>query len=321
MINDILLPLFTGLCLFLFGMKIMELALHNWAGSHLKSILERFTRTPLRGMVTGTALTAFLQSSSAITVITIGMVNARIMTFPRTLGIILGTNIGTCITTELIGLNISHLAFPMLIVSFIVWMISWFFKEQQQEKTIFMNTVLMLRYLSLAIIGFSCVLLGVEIMQVMVPALQSRGMFTWFLEQSQQSLLWGIIAGTCITAIIQSSSAMVAITMGLITLDTFSLELGIAIIVGANIGTCVTSMIASIGGSKSGQFVAWSHVILNVGGAILFYPLLSLLASISTSISSNPSEQIAHAQTIYNVVCSIIALPLCYMSFIKRLKN
>ncbi|NDI33735.1 Na/Pi cotransporter family protein [Chengkuizengella sediminis] len=320
MINDILLPLFAGLCLFLFGMKIMELALHNWAGSHLKNILERFTKTPLRGMVTGTALTAFLQSSSAITVITIGLVNARIMTFPRTLGIILGTNIGTCITTELIGLNISHLALPMLIICFIIWMFSWFFQEQK-EPTSFIRFVLILRYISLAIMGFSCVLLGVEIMQVMVPALQSRGMFTWFLEQSQQSLLWGIIAGMCITAIIQSSAAMVAITMSLITLDAFSLELGIAIIVGANIGTCVTSLIASVGGSKSGQFVALSHVILNVGGAILFFPLLSLLANISASISSTPSEQIAHAQTIYNVVSSLIALPFCYLSFIKRMES
>lgn len=318
MITDILLPLFAGLSLFLFGMKIMEFALHHWAGSHLKNVLERFTRTPLRGMITGTAMTAFLQSSSAITVITIGLVNTRIMTFPRTLGIILGTNIGTCITTELIGLNISHLALPLLIISFVLWMLSWLFQEQRKLGH-FIRFVVILRYLSLAIMGFSCVLLGVEVMQVMVPALQSRGMFTWFLEQSQQSLLWGVIAGICITAIIQSSAAMVAITMSLITLDAFSLELGIAIIVGANIGTCVTSLIASIGGSKSGKFVAWSHVILNVGGAILFFPLLSLLANISASISSTPSEQIAHAQTIYNVVGSFIALPFCYLSFVKRL--
>ncbi|MDP5273079.1 Na/Pi cotransporter family protein [Chengkuizengella axinellae] len=319
MINDILLPLFAGLCLFLFGMKIMELALHNWAGSHLKTILERFTRTPLRGMITGTALTAFLQSSSAITVITIGLVNARIMTFPRTLGIILGTNIGTCITTELIGLNINHLALPMLFVSFVIWMITWFFHIDNNNRI--QRFVLIFRYSALAVIGFSCVLLGVEVMQTMVPALQSRGMFTWFLEQSQQSLMWGVIAGTAITAIIQSSAAMVAITMSLMSLDSFTLELGIAIILGANIGTCVTSLIASIGGSKSGQFVAWSHVILNVGGAILFFPLLSPLATISASISATPSEQIAHAQTIYNVVASLIALPFCYLSFLKKLEN
>ncbi|MEC0148276.1 Na/Pi symporter, partial [Paenibacillus alginolyticus] len=117
MINTIVLPVLTGLALFLFGMKLMETALQRWAGPRLQLWLERFTRTPVRGLATGTVLTAALQSSTAITVIAIGLVGAGVLTFPRTLGVILGTNIGTCLTTELIGLSLGGIGVPMLLAS------------------------------------------------------------------------------------------------------------------------------------------------------------------------------------------------------------
>ena len=132
MVRDIVIPLAIGLCIFLFGMKVMELALHRFAGARLKHWIEHTTRTPLHGLATGTFITALLQSSSAITVMTIGLVNAKLMNFSRTLGIILGTNIGTCLTTELIGLNIGHYGKPMLLTFFPIWLVctllpqSWF---------------------------------------------------------------------------------------------------------------------------------------------------------------------------------------------------
>lgn len=253
MLTTILLPLVTGLIIFLAGMKIMELAMHNWAGPYLDRALERFTRTPLRGMLAGTGLTAVLQSSSAITVITIGLVNAGIMSFPRTLGIILGTNIGTCLTTELIGLNINHYALPLLLIAAAVWLAGWTLPREGGRFPRLARRLLQLRYLSLAACGFACVLLGMEVMQAIVPALQSRGLFAWFVEQSQRSLLWGIVAGAVLTAVIQSSAATIAITMGLAAVQAISVELGIAITLGANIGTCTTAFIAAIGGSKYGQ--------------------------------------------------------------------
>ncbi len=316
---DIWLPLITGLAMFLFGMKVMEIALHQWAGSYLKTMLERFTETPLRGMLAGAGLTAVLQSSSAITVITIGLVNAGMLTFPRTLGIILGTNIGTCLTTELIGLNLNHIALPMLITASILWVVSWGVPSSWQHRAQPLKAwVHSIRYVSLAACGFACILLGMMVMQSIVDTLQSRGLFVWFLEQSQRSLMWGILAGTILTSIIQSSSAAIAITMSLASVQAITIDLGIAIILGCNIGTCVTSLIASIGGSKSGQFVAWSHVLLNVFGALLFFPFIQHLQAAAAMFTDNPSGQLAHAQTLFNVICSLAALPVCYLTFFNQ---
>lgn len=320
MFSLIVLPLLIGLALFLFGMKLMELALHQWAGPYLKSLLERFTRTPWRGMLTGTGLTAILQSSSAITVITIGLVNAGIVTFPQTLGIILGTNIGTCITTELIGLPINHLGLPLLLSAAAAWFISLGISPLLHKK-VPVHWIYAFRCIFLSATGFACVLIGMEVMQTIVPAMHSRGLFVWFLERSQRSLLWGVLAGACLTAVIQSSTAAIAITMGLASVQAISVDLGIAIIIGANIGTCTTAFIASIGGSKYGQYVAWFHTFLNIGGSILFFPLIPVLHEVSSWLATKPAGQLAHAQTLYNIASSLIALPFCYLRFFKATRK
>lgn len=318
MFNEIIMPLAVGLAVFLFGMKVMELALHRWAGPYLKTVLNTFTETPFRGLLSGTGITALLQSSSAVTVMTIGFVNAGMLTFPRTLGIILGTNIGTCLTVELISLNITQYALPALVSSFCVWMMSWLIPIELATRRL--NIQQSLRYGAMAVAGFSCVLLGMELMHAIAPALEARGMMTWFIEKSQQSLLWGVLAGMILTAIIQSSTATIAITMGLATAQLVSIDLGIAVILGANIGTCGTAFLANIGGTRSGQLVAWSHIILNIGGALLFLPLVGLLHQLVAMMSSSPAVQLAHSQTMFNIFCSIIALPICYMSFVKKIR-
>lgn len=321
MITHIVVPLLVGLGIFLIGMKVMELALHQWAGSYLTGLVERFTRTPLRGLMIGTGISAALQSSSAITVVTIGLVNAGIMTFPKTLGIILGANIGTCLTTELIGLSLSKLAFPLLLASGFVWLVSLLASPLARRRMRLQRALHHARSLALAVSGFASVLLGVEVMQSIVPALQSRGLFGWFVELAQRSILWGVVAGAVLTAIVHSSAATIAMTMGLAAVDAIPVELGIAIVLGANIGTCATALLAAIGGAKSGQFVAWSHIALNVGGALLFLPMLPLLLHVSTLLSPSPSGQIAHAQTIFNVVSSLLALPLCYLPFLRKIET
>ena len=317
---QIALPLLLGLSVFLTGMKVMELALHQWAGSYLISLVERFTRTPLRGMLVGTGVTMVLQSSSAITVLTIGLVNAGIMTFPRTLGIILGTNIGTCITTELIGLNITSMGLPLIIMSAGVWIAALLPAIGRDQLPVALHRILHhIRSLSLAAAGFGSILLGVEVMQSVVPALQSRGLFGWFIDQAQRNAVWGVMAGAVLTAIIQSGTATIAMAMGLATVDAIPVELGIAIVLGANIGTCLTAFLASIGGTKSGVLVAWSHIILNAGGVLLFLPFLPQLHFVSELMANSPSEQIARAQTVFNIVCSLIALPICYLPAMNKL--
>lgn len=322
MILDVLVPLMVGLAIFLFGMKVMELALQHWAGPYLQKMLETFTATPVHGLVAGTVLTALLQSSSAITVITISLVNAGLLTFPRTLGIILGTNIGTCLTTELVSLNITHLAIPLLIVSASIWMLGWFIplKGKKEHRSI-ARWLHALRYLSLAVCGFSCLLAGMEVMQSIVPALQEKGLFTLFLQYAQKSPLWGIAAGAGLTAVIHSSAATIAMTMVLASMQAIDIDLGIAIVLGANIGTCATAVIASIGGTRAGVFVAWSHVLLNVFGAIVFYPLIPALAAVTEWMSADPSGQIARAQTIYNIACSLLALPVCYLPALQKMRH
>ncbi len=318
MIHAIFIPLFAGLALFLFGMKVMEIALHRLSGAYLARSLRRFTSSPWRGLLCGTGVTALLQSSSAITVITIGFVNAGILTFPQTLGIILGTNIGTCITTELIALQINHAALPILIAAFFVWILSWLVPGGAYRSPAAARRMNAIRWLAMAVCGFSCVLLGIEVMKSIVPALQSRGLFAWFVEQSQRSLFWGVVAGAAVTAVIHSSAAAIAMTMGLASVEAISVDLGIAIILGANVGTCVTAFIAGIGSSKYGQYVAWFHIMLNVFGTALFFPLIPLLREASALIGSSPSGQLAHAQTLFNIACSLLVLPLCYLPILNK---
>ncbi|KIL38288.1 sodium:phosphate symporter [Gordoniibacillus kamchatkensis] len=314
MLMTIILPVMAGLSIFLFGMKLMESALHAWAGPYLKRTLEMFTKTPLRGLIAGTALTAVLQSSTAVTVITIGLVNAGVLSFAGTLGVILGTNIGSCLSTELIGLGLGRTGVPMLLAASIVWLATWIPAADTRRWA------LSLRWASLAVAGFALVLLGVEMMQTIGGPLRERGLFAWFVSASQQSLLWGVLAGACVTALVHSSAATIALTMSLASVQAISVELGIAIVLGANIGTCVTALIASIGGSRAGRYVAWTHVLLNVGGAALFFPLIGLLFHLTTLLSADEAGQIARFQTVFNIICSLLALPLCYLNKWKNLE-
>lgn len=320
MIQSILIPMLLGFAVFMCGMKLMELALHRLAGPHLTRILERSTATPVHGLAIGTVTTAFLQSSTAVTVIAIGMVNAGLLTFPRTLGIILGTNIGTCITTELIGLNLNKLAVPLLVASVGLWLITALLGEIRLfpalRKLRWLN---LLRYSSVVLCGFSLLLTGMTMMQGVGPAVQESDMFGWFLAKADDSLWWGLAAGAILTAAVHSSAAVIGIIMGFVSIGAMPIELGVAVVLGANIGTCATALLASIGGTKPGQYVAISHIILNLGGALLFMPFVGELTSLSAWISASASGQIAHAQTIFNVLSSLIALPFCYLRAFRNL--
>lgn len=322
MIQNFILPVLIGFSVFLCGMKLMELALHRMAGPYLTALLQRSTATPLRGMAVGTATTAVLQSSTAVTVISIGFVNAGLLSFPRTLGIILGTNIGTCLTTELIGLHIGHAAIPMLIASMLVWLMTALLGEVRLfpgfQGAAWLEPV---RSGSVAICGFGLVLAGLTIMQSIGPYLQESGLFDWFIAHAQSSLWWGLAAGAALTAAVHSGAAVIGMVMGFVTIGAMPPEIGVSIVVGANVGTCVTALLASVGGTRGGQFVALAHITLNVGGALLFLPLIGELTALSGAIAHNASSQIAHAQTIFNIACSLLALPLCYATFWKKLDH
>jgi phosphate:Na+ symporter len=322
MFHSIIFPVLYGLTIFLLGMKVMENALARFAGPLLNNLLSKATSSPLKGMLFSTVITGILQSSTAVTVITIGLVNAGLLTYARTLGIILGSNIGTCLTTELIGLQLGQFAAPLLLLSIVVWCITvilndytpWIFRH---TKHLFQP----IQYISLILAGFALIMFGIRVMQSIGPTLESYGVFGWFIDRASQNVLWGIVAGACLTALIHSSAAVIGLAMGLASSGTLPVEIGIAIVLGSNVGTCVTAVIAAAGSSPSGKFVAWTHVVLNVGGAVLFMPFIPQLHYISTWLSSDFGSQIAHSQTLFNILCSLIALPICYLPIWRRIEG
>lgn len=325
MIRDLLFPVIYGLVIFLAGMKLMETALAKLAGPLLTRSLHKATSTPLKGLIASSLLSALLQSSTAVTVLTIGMVNAGLLTYARTLGIILGSNIGTCLTTELIGLQISSAAAPLFTAALCLWAAAVIVGELPpftwRAAEACRKVSGPLQFISLAVAGFALVLWGIAVMQSVGPALEASGMFRWFLDHAATSALWGLAAGACLTAMLHSSAAVIGMAMGLASAGTMPPEIGIAIVLGANVGTCVTAVIASIGGSASGKFVAGSHVALNVGGAVLFLPFIGPLQDLAALFGGGPASQLAHAQTIFNVVCSLAVLPLCYLPLWSRVEQ
>lgn len=325
MIRELLFPVLYGLVIFLAGMKVMEASLARLAGPLLTRSLHKATSTPARGLIASALLSALLQSSTAVTVLTIGMVNAGLLTYARTLGIILGSNIGTCLTTELISLQISTLAAPLFAAALCLWALAVMAGELPPHLPRLLAACRRiaepLQFICLAAAGFALVLWGIAVMQSIGPALEDSGLFRWFLQHAATSALWGLAAGAVLTAMVHSSAAVIGMAMGLAASGVMPPELGIAIVLGANIGTCVTAVIAAIGSTPSGVFVAWSHVTLNVGGALLFLPFIGPLQSLSASIGGGPAAQLAHAQTIFNVVCSLGVLPLCYLPVWARLEQ
>lgn len=319
MLSSLWFPICYGLVLFLLGMKVMEAALQRWAGPLLQRWLHKATSTPLKGMVSSMAVTALLQSSTAVTVLSIGFANAGLLSYSGTLGIILGTNIGTTVTTELISLQIGQAALPLLTLSLMLWAGLVISAERvPRGYASLKNLLTRSQYLCLAAAGFAAILLGIRFMQSIGADLERLGLFQWFLDQAAQSVLWGIAAGAVLSAIMHSSAAVIAMAMSLATAGALPPELGVAIVVGSNVGTCVTALIAAIGSTAAGRFVAWSHMVLNIGGAVLFAPFILGLTTVSGWFAAGPAGQIAHAQTLFNIICSLLALPLCYLPVWSR---
>jgi phosphate:Na+ symporter len=165
----------------------------------------------------------------------------------------------------------------------------------------------------LAAAGFALVMTGIQVMQSIAVPLRSMGVFQWFLERSTDSLWWGFLAGACLTALIHSSAAVISMAITLAATGVLPVEIGIAIVIGSNVGTCITAVIAAAGGASAGKFVAASHVVLNIAGALLFMPLISQLHAASAWLSADHGAQIAHAQTLFNIISSLLALPFCYL--------
>lgn len=279
--------------LFIFGMTIVRIGLFNLSADKLKFWLMKLTKTPLKGMLTGTAVTALLQSSSTVMVITIGLISAKILTFPQSIGIILGTNIGTTFKTELITFDLGAYLVPLALIGAFLFLL-----KNKNARSI-----------GMLIFGISAVFTAMKGFEMLAGPLTDIPFIKHTLISLNQSIIIGILVGAGFTAIIQSSTAMTGITMGFLTAGLLNLDAGIAVMLGANIGTCITAFIASIGSGQESRLAAYAHIWLNVAGVLLYIPLIPLLTNIAPALAIGPDVQLAHISVIFNVSTSLLALP------------
>jgi phosphate:Na+ symporter len=249
-----------GLGIFLFGINLMSDSLKKIAGSRLKLFLEKSTNTPLKGIFVGIFITAIIQSSSATSALVVGLVRAGLMTLPQAVGVIFGANIGTTITSVLIATNIGDYAMPMMFVGAVLI----FFVNKKKIKN----------YGS-AILGFGMLFFGLETMGAALKQLAQLDVFVNMLEGVANHPILGVLAGAGTTAVIQSSSATIGILQQLYANGGVPLVGAIAIVLGDNIGTTVTSVFASIGGQAAAKRTALIHVMFNAIGTVVFFLLLT----------------------------------------------
>jgi phosphate:Na+ symporter len=305
-IIPLLLGLFGGLALFLFGLEQMTTALKGMAGNRLKNLFSRMTANRFKGALTGTFVTAIIQSSSITTVLVVGFISAGLINLKQSISIIMGAHVGTTLTVQIIAFKVTELAFVMIIVGFGLKLLV------KQEK---------LKHLGLMILGIGLLFLGMNLMSESTYPLRSYKLFLDLMSSMENPFL-AIIAATAFTAIIQTSAATIGIVITLASHGLISLEAGIALTFGANIGTCMTAFLASINTPREGKQAALSHIIVNVIGVLIWLPFVYYLAEavkfISPSfpnlsginrIAAEAPRQIANAHTVFNVVNTILFLP------------
>jgi phosphate:Na+ symporter len=293
------------LTVFIFGMTVMRLGMEMLAKDKIKNILLRLTSSPFMGVVAGTLLTGLLQSSSAVMVITIGLVATGLLTFPRSLGIILGANIGTTFTTEIITFDISNGVIPLLVGGAFFILL---------RKQLFFNIGCMM-------FGLGSIFVAMAGFEQLASSIERLSLVTSVFNYANELHYVGVGIGTLVTAVIQSSTATTGIIMSFLKENSLTVDAGIAIMLGSNIGTCITAFIASIGTRKEAKLVAYAHIWLNLLGVIIFYPFISYLGNLAEYLTSIPDVQLAHASLLFNVICTVVALPFIHMfsKFIIRL--
>ncbi len=292
--SDILMPL-GGLALFLYGMQMMSNGLETAAGNKMKQILEKLTSNRIKGVLVGAIITAVIQSSSATTVMVVGFVNTGLMTLNQAVWVIMGANIGTTITGQLIALDIGAIA-PL--IAFLGVACIMFVKNEK------------VRHISSIFAGLGVLFIGMEMMGDAMAPLQDSETFIHFMTTFSNPLV-GIAIGAVFTALIQSSSASVGILQALAATGTIPLSSAVFILFGQNIGTCITAVLASIGTRPNAKRTTIIHLMFNIIGTIIFtiITLVTPFVSFMEGLTSDPVAQIANVHTTFNIVTTLILLP------------
>lgn len=293
---EIVTGIFGGLGLFLYGMKLMSDGLENVAGEKLKGILEKITSNKVIGVLVGTIVTAIIQSSSATTVMVVSFVNAGLMTLTQATGVILGSNIGTTITAQMVSFNLEVIA-PIFIGVGAILMMS---AKKKRIKD--------LAYIAL---GFGILFMGMGLMSSSLKPISNLQIFNDFISVIGNNHFLGVLVGLTMTAILQSSSATTGILVALANSGNIDMNVAFPIILGCNIGTCVTAILAGLTANRTAKKAALLHLLFNIFGTVLFLPFSDKVVTFVNYLTpDNVARQVANAHTIFNVVITIFILPI-----------
>ncbi len=304
------LTLIGGLCLFLFGMNIMGEALERRAGNSLQTLLGKLTTGKMMGLFTGLAVTAVIQSSSATTVMVVGFVNSGLMNLSQAINVIMGANIGTTVTAWILSLAgieggnlFTQLLKPMSFtpVLALIGVVYYMFLKGNKKKDT-----------GLIFLSFATLMFGMDIMSGAVAGLENEAWFTGLFTMFENPIL-AMLAGAVLTAIIQSSSASVGILQALSSTGAVSLGAAVPIIMGQNIGTCITALMSSVGTNKNARRAALVHLSFNVLGTVVWLMVFCILkVAFAPALLASPANQfnIAVCHSVFNIACTILMLPL-----------
>lgn len=311
-LSGILFSFIGGLGLFLFGLRFMSDGLQSVAGDRMRTIIEKGTRSPLRGVLTGLLVTGLIQSSSATTVLTVGLVNAELLTLRQAIGVIMGANIGTTVTAYLIGFNLQDYALPILGLGALIYLFSKAKRTQVIGQTL---------------LGFGLLFFGLTLMGTGMEPLKDITFFTSLMTSIDNNSLVGVAIGTLMTLVIQSSSAAIGVLQQLAYQGAITYHQAVPFIFGDNIGTTITALLASIGTSVAARRTALTHTIFNLLGTVIFLPLfimgffeelvvwftnylfVFLPGFTGTWDTLNIKLQIAQTHAVFNISNTMIQLP------------
>jgi phosphate:Na+ symporter len=297
--------LLGGLAIFLLGMDRMTESLRVVAGDRLRGVLLRLTSNRFVGMLTGAGITAVIQSSSVTTVLVVGFISSGLMSFQQSLGVIIGANIGTTVTAQIIAFKVTTYALYAVAGGFAVTFLSKRGDRQAQGAVV---------------LGLGLIFFGMSLMGDAMSPLRSSETFIDLMASLENPFL-GVAVGAGFTAVVQSSSATTGIVIVLAQQGLISLETGIALIMGANVGTAITALMASIGKPREALRAGVAHALFNVGGAIIWIPFIGLLASFVGDIGGGNARELANAHTLFNVINAFLVIGFIpvFARFVERL--
>jgi phosphate:Na+ symporter len=285
-----------GTTLLLGGIFFMRLGLQKILWTRLQRLLSQLTSTPWRGLLVGIIAAAIMQSSTAVSLLTIGLVHAEYLSFYQGLGIILGANIGTCSTVQLMAISIpENIIMPLFAFTLLLTI-----------------TIKRFRYFGMALSGLLSMFIGMSILSEALSTISEFTTVIDYLLSAKENPLYGIIGGIIITLLFQSSSAATGILMVLASDGIIDLTTATYVVYGNNIGSCLSSLIVGVSASLSAKRLAAAHILLNILGVIIFLPLTNILAKIATYLTADFAGQVAIVHTLFNIISSLAVLPVVH---------